>query len=248
MNTRYFRICTNGVISILVALFAFIPAKGATPASSQEDTTRAKLSEAVGAVLSEPVIRSIGNIETLGLKLDREAVAKALATRILGGELSMTPQEADRFISEYIESKQVQTSDTLSKQSQQVFMDEMASSPGAVMLPEGVVMFVLTEGEGPMPAESDTVMVRYTGRLADGKIFDSSQPGEEVELPVAGLIKGFTEGLKHTRPGGIYRLIIPASAGYGEKGIPGAIPGNAALDFTVEVLAVRRAPANANTD
>jgi len=42
------------------------------------------------------------------------------------------------------------------------------------------------------------------------------------------------------RPGGVYRLAIPASLGYGAEGIPGAIPGNAALDFTVELIEIKK--------
>ena len=40
------------------------------------------------------------------------------------------------------------------------------------------------------------------------------------------------------RPGGRYRLVMPASLGYGTAGIPGVIPGNAALDFTVDLIEI----------
>ncbi len=49
---------------------------------------------------------------------------------------------------------------------------------------------------------------------------------------------GFSEGLKLMKPGGRYRIVMPASLGYGPDGIPGAIPGNAALDFTVELISI----------
>ncbi|MBP2691587.1 MAG: FKBP-type peptidyl-prolyl cis-trans isomerase, partial [Muribaculaceae bacterium] len=57
-------------------------------------------------------------------------------------------------------------------------------------------------------------------------------------------VPGFTEGLKMMRPGGRYQVIIPASLGYGERGVPGAIPPNAALDFTVDLLQVIPKPSN----
>ena len=40
------------------------------------------------------------------------------------------------------------------------------------------------------------------------------------------------------QPGGSYRLVIPAELGYGTQGIPGIIPGGAALDFTVNLIRI----------
>ena len=51
-------------------------------------------------------------------------------------------------------------------------------------------------------------------------------------------MKGFTEGLENMQAGGTYRLVIPSSMAYGPQGVPGTIPGNSALDFTVTVLAI----------
>ncbi len=41
------------------------------------------------------------------------------------------------------------------------------------------------------------------------------------------------------KPGGRYRIVMPASLAYGTEGIPGAIPGNAALDFTVDLIEIQ---------
>jgi FKBP-type peptidyl-prolyl cis-trans isomerase len=40
------------------------------------------------------------------------------------------------------------------------------------------------------------------------------------------------------REGGQYRLFIPASLGYGERGAGGVIPPNAALDFEVTLIEI----------
>lgn len=54
----------------------------------------------------------------------------------------------------------------------------------------------------------------------------------------ANLITGFSQGLIGMRVGGIRRVIIPPSLGYGAAG-QGSIPGNATLVFEIELLAVR---------
>ena len=42
------------------------------------------------------------------------------------------------------------------------------------------------------------------------------------------------------RPGGEYRIVLPASPGYGERGVGDVIPPGAAIEFTVRLLSVDR--------
>jgi FKBP-type peptidyl-prolyl cis-trans isomerase len=85
--------------------------------------------------------------------------------------------------------------------------------------------------------------VHYTGRLADGKKFDSShdhgQPFE-FKLGVGRVIKGWDEGLVGMRVGSKRVLTVPPSLGYGDKTIgDGLIPANSTMVFEVELLAVK---------
>lgn len=117
-------------------------------------------------------------------------------------------------------------------------------------MPKGVSVETLAEGAGPSPAKTDVIFVRYTGRLADGTVFDQSQdiplPLEGVlpkgsPLPLDRMIPGFAEGAVQMKKGGKYRLFIPADKGYGAQGQKDqqgneVIPPNSDLTFEVELI------------
>ena len=95
-----------------------------------------------------------------------------------------------------------------------------------------------TEGEGAQPVSGDEVEVTYTGRLSDGSVFDSTD--SPITFGVDRVVPGFSEGLKLMKPGGRYRIVMPASLAYGERGAGGGIiPPGAAVDFTVDLIGIK---------
>jgi FKBP-type peptidyl-prolyl cis-trans isomerase len=96
---------------------------------------------------------------------------------------------------------------------------------------------IITKGTGPVPTATDTVKANYIGSLIDGKEFDNSyKRGEALTIPVSGVIRGWTEALQLMPVGSKWKLYIPSDLGYGDRGAGGAIPGGAALVFTIELL------------
>jgi FKBP-type peptidyl-prolyl cis-trans isomerase FkpA len=98
-----------------------------------------------------------------------------------------------------------------------------------------------TVGSGAEARPGRRVRVHYTGTLMDGTKFDSSKDHNqpfEFTLGTGSVIPGWDEGVKGMKVGGVRQLTIPASMGYGARGFPPDIPGNAALKFEIELLGV----------
>jgi FKBP-type peptidyl-prolyl cis-trans isomerase FkpA len=97
------------------------------------------------------------------------------------------------------------------------------------------------EGTGMSPDDGNTVVVHYTGKFLEGKVFDSSvqrnQPFE-FQLGVGQVIKGWDEGIAYMKKGGKATLIIPSDLAYGPNNYS-SIPGHSTLIFEVELIDVK---------
>jgi FK506-binding nuclear protein len=102
-----------------------------------------------------------------------------------------------------------------------------------------VIMEEVKEGHGPTAKAGKMVHVYYTGRLQNGKVFDSCTGGKPLKfkLGASEVIKGWDIGLQGMKVGGKRKLKIPPKMGYGNSR-QGPIPPNSTLDFDVELKAV----------
>jgi FKBP-type peptidyl-prolyl cis-trans isomerase FkpA len=102
-------------------------------------------------------------------------------------------------------------------------------------------------GTGAEAVSGKRLLVNYTGWLYDagrpdqkGQPFDSNagKGAFPFVLGASDVIQGWDQGVARMRVGGVRRLVIPPSLGYGSAGRP-PIPGNATLVFEVELLDVQ---------
>jgi cyclophilin family peptidyl-prolyl cis-trans isomerase len=112
-----------------------------------------------------------------------------------------------------------------------------AKWPNAIVTPSGLRYVVLDKGSGLSPKAGAKVTCDYRGELLDGTVFDDSfARGTPVEFTIGQVIQGWNEALLTMKKGERRILIIPPELGYGERGYPGVIPGNAFLVFEVKLI------------
>jgi FKBP-type peptidyl-prolyl cis-trans isomerase FkpA len=115
-----------------------------------------------------------------------------------------------------------------------------------IMTSTGLQYEDINVGTGDEAKKGAYVTVHYTGWLQNpdgsaGAKFDSSKDrNDPFEFPLGAghVIKGWDQGVEGMKVGGVRKLIIPSSLGYGARGAGGVIPPNATLIFEVELLGV----------
>lgn len=119
------------------------------------------------------------------------------------------------------------------------WMAAKAAEDGIEATESGILYQILTDADGAKPAATDSVTVHYTGRLTDGKVFDSSvERGSPATFPLNRVIPGWTEVLQLMPTGSKWDVWIPSDLGYGTRGAGDDIPPNAILHFTIELLSI----------
>jgi FKBP-type peptidyl-prolyl cis-trans isomerase FkpA len=111
----------------------------------------------------------------------------------------------------------------------------------AITTPSGLLIDDLENGSGATARAGQTATVHYTGWLTDGTKFDSSlDRNEPFAFALGGgqVIAGWDEGVQGMRVGGVRKLTVPSSLGYGSWGAGDVIPPDATLVFEVRLIAV----------
>lgn len=100
----------------------------------------------------------------------------------------------------------------------------------------GLYYQILNPGTGNYPTQCNLVGVTYTGKLINGSVFDASSTN--IFYSLKDLIFGWRIGLPLIKSGGVIRLYVPPSFGYGQTPV-GSIPKNSILVFDVNLNEVK---------
>ena len=78
----------------------------------------------------------------------------------------------------------------------------------------------LVQGNGKMPSKGNKVTVHYTGKLLNGKVFDSSVARKKpfvFTLGVGQVIKGWDDGVAQMSVGQHAKITCPPNYAYGNQ-------------------------------
>jgi FKBP-type peptidyl-prolyl cis-trans isomerase FklB len=213
-------------------------AKAPTPLTLKTPTE--KFSYALGMNIGSGMRRQ-------GVNIDPNILVRGMKDALAGRKLLLTEDEARAAVLQVqneVRQKQeakAKEAGTANKKEGDDFLAANKTKDGVVTLPSGLQYKILTQGTGPKPAATDSVVCNYRGTLIDGKEFDSSyKRGQPTTFPVNGVIKGWTEALQLMPVGSKWQLFIPPDLAYGERGAGGDIGPDATLIFEVELLSIEK--------
>lgn len=105
--------------------------------------------------------------------------------------------------------------------------------------PEELQVTDIVVGDGAEALPGARVNVHYLGvDYESGEEFDSSWGrGQPIEFPLAGLIKGWQDGIPGMRVGGRRQLVVPPPLAYGAAGGGHPLSGKT-LIFVIDLLGV----------
>jgi len=228
-------------------VIALAAALALSPAAHADEAKAAKPAEATAAKAEAPkasadsILYAVGQV--VNQQLEAFDLSKAEFEQVLKGlkdardgkvKQALDPamqQEINKLAQARLAAKSAKVSGP--------YLAKAAAEKGAVKTESGLVYIPVAEGTGASPAATDKVKVHYTGKLTDGKVFDSSvQRGKPIDFPLNGVIPCWTEGVQKMKVGGKARLVCPASIAYGDRGAGGSIPPGATLDFEVELIEI----------
>lgn len=210
----------------------------AAPATALK-TDREKASYAIGANIGKSMKKE-------GVDLDPAIIARGIKDGFSGAKPLLTDEQAQAALVAFsgtMKKKQEAALAAVAAVNQkdgQVFLAANKAKPGVVALPSGLQYKVISAGTGPKPTAEDTVLCNYRGTLINGTEFDNSaKHGGPTEIPVGGVIKGWTEALQLMPAGSKWQLYVPAELAYGPRQAGPDIGPNSTLIFEVEVVSIQ---------
>jgi FKBP-type peptidyl-prolyl cis-trans isomerase len=233
MKLRTLFYATALVLTVGVAGCQNSGTKGEIKLASKNDS----VSYALGVLIGENNKQQMKSAPGVD-QLDKKILIAAFEKAFLGDSVQIKPEKANQTIQSFFNQISKTESDKSLKEGDD-FLAANKNKSGVVTLPSGLQYEIIKAGTGPKPKAEDEVKCHYKGTLIDGKVFDSSiERGEPATFPVNRVIPGWTEALQLMPVGSKWKLYIPASLGYGERGAGQDIKPNSALIFEVELLEI----------
>jgi FKBP-type peptidyl-prolyl cis-trans isomerase len=178
--------------------------------------------------------------------VDNASLLRGMKDMLTGAKPALSMDEAVAALAQLQKTVQLEEDAALQQAGEanqkagDAFLAANKSKEGVVTTSSGLQYKILTQGTGPKPSATDTVVCNYRGTLLDGTEFDSSyKRGQPATFPLNQVIKGWTEGVALMPVGSKYQFYIPAALAYGARGAGGDIGPNSTLIFDVELISIK---------
>lgn len=150
-------------------------------------------------------------------------------------QFEIAPSYMNQVFDEVI-NKQMQIVVSANKAKGAEFLAKNKKEKGVVETASGLQYRIIEKGNEVKPSESSNVMVKYTGKTLDGKVFDSTDT--PISLNLGRVIDGWKEGMQLIGEGGKMTLWIPSDLAYGDRGAGSDIGPGELIIFDIELAAV----------
>lgn len=225
---------SSALIVTILFLSGSVQAQGVTLKSAQDS-----LAYGIGLSIA-------GSLKMQGLsKINTDLLQAAIKDVLNDKQPLMSEEQANQFLMAYFTKMEdsLRRTELAKAEPNRIagenFLAENKKRPGVVTTESGLQYEILKAGDGTKPTAADRVKVHYHGTLTDGSVFDSSvERGEPIELPVSGVIAGWTEALQLMPVGSKWKIYLPYQLAYGERQAGPKIAPMSALIFEVELLEI----------
>jgi len=171
-------------------------------------------------------------------KINSAIVTRAINDAMANKQLLLNDVQANNCMMTYLNKQQAAKSKP-NIQAGENFLAANKKKQGVNTTATGLQYEVITQGTGPKPVSTDTVVCHYKGAFLNGTPFDDSYSrGVPAEFAVTGVIRGWTEVLQLMPVGSKYKVYVPYQLGYG-SGDYNSIPGGSLLIFEIELLSIK---------
>lgn len=224
-----------------IALFTVSCAENGDKKDTSKYTDDQKASYYIGLSIAQ-------NMKQEGFKVDADLLAQAIKEEMDGKEKLMPAEEMNTFMQSYMmkqqEKKQVEAGSQAveNKKKGAELLAKNKNNPKIKTTDSGLQYEIIQEADGATkPKATDVVQVKYTGKLLDGTVFDSTDKngGAPMDINLSQVIKGWTEGIQLMSKGSKYKFYVPSDLAYGDQGAGEAIPGGSTIIFDVELVGIK---------
>lgn len=195
-------------------------------ADNNQEPDLKKLSETFGNLIGR-------SLKGPGFSFDMESLITGIRNGADGKPAPLTDEEYEKGMAQVQERLLTHMADENLKIAEN-FLKANANQPDVRSLEDGKLQFkIVKSGTGEVVPAGGSPEINFTGKLADGEVFSSSEDMGPITLDLSKTIPGFSKGIVGMKEGEKRILYIHPDLAYGKQG---PLPANSLLIFEVEVL------------